>query len=340
VFGQWLQTYELNDGLVVSVLAALHENFADYRVYQIDDADLLVVASPAGPLPRPDWSVTRFPGVRESLCRFRPLTDAALDRTLILDRGGLAPLLARGALANSDFYPVLDLGAESARFLQGSAVGVANLGTGLTDYLSDPALARFAFDTTTAGLLVPSPPVKAMHLAAQVLRSGPDSAWAAETGAPERYLLAQWTQALAGGHSPANWRGWTTDFWALVRALHGGGAPSDTSFFARARAYAGRAVAPQPVRAAIGFGEAITRRDFAAAAGPAETLLGESRAGREWVPADDLLDGAVRAFLAAGRADRARAAYDQLRPLSTRGVADLRLALLNSYIDRAGEKAR
>jgi len=340
VFGQWLQTYELNDGLVVSVLAALHENFADYRVFQIDDADLLVVASPTGVLPRPDWSVIQFPAVQKDLCRFRPLTSAALDRTLILDRGGLAPLLARGAPANSDFYPVLDLSAESARFLQGSAAGVANLGTGVTDYLADPGVARAGFDTATASALALSPTVRAMQLAANVRRSGSDSAWTGAVGAAERYLLERWTQALAGDHPPANWRGWTTDFWVLVRALHGGGAPSDTAFFARARAYAGRAGAPAPVHAAIGFGEAITRRDFAAAEQPAEILLGESRAGRVWVPADDFLDGAVRAFLAAGRADRARGAYDHLRALSSRAAGDLRLALLNSYIEGAGQKAR
>jgi spermidine synthase len=45
VFGQWLHVYELDDGLVLSVLAALHQNFASYEVYQVSHGDLLIVAS-------------------------------------------------------------------------------------------------------------------------------------------------------------------------------------------------------------------------------------------------------------------------------------------------------
>ena len=140
VFGQWLHTYELTDGLVESVLAALHQNFADYRIYLINRGDMLVVASADGPLRRPDWSVVRLPMVRQDLCRFLPMADAALERTLLVDRKGLAPLFAGDARANSDFYPVLDLGAERARFLQQSAAGLANLGNGVIDFLGDPSL--------------------------------------------------------------------------------------------------------------------------------------------------------------------------------------------------------
>jgi predicted membrane-bound spermidine synthase len=337
VFGQWLHTYELSDGLVLSVLAALHENFADYRVFLINGGDLLVVGSPDRPLPRPDWSVARLPLIRSDLCRFLPMSDAALQRTVVLDRGGLAPLLQRGVRPNSDFYPVLDLGAEAARFLQQSAVGVANLGTGLTDYVADPALRATDFDTATTSVLLPAPRVKAMLLAAQVRQAATDSGWSDAPGAAERYLQRVWARQTAGDGAGVNWRGWTTDFWSVRKALHGGGAPADTAFFSKARAFAERVAAPWPVRSAVAFGEAFARRDYAAAAVPAELLLQEARMGHFWIPPDDLLDGAVRALLAAGRQDDARAAYDLVRTYSTRVSGDLRLILLNSYIEGARE---
>jgi len=339
VFGQWLHTYELTDGLVESVLAALHQNFADYRIYLINGGDMLVVASADGPLRPPDWSVARFPMVRQDLCRFLPMTDAALERALIIDRKGLAPLFAREVRANSDFYPVLDLGAERSRFMQQTATGLANLGNGVADYLGDPSLRPADFDTASSSVLTPVPGVKGMLLAAQVRRISADSGWSEAPGSAERYLYATWTLQSASSLAPANWRGWTADFWSIRRALHGGGAPADTGFFARARHFTERTGAPAPSRAAIALGEVLAGRNLAGGAGSIDLLLAEARAGRIWIPSDDLLDAAVRIELAAGHPDRARAAYNLMRPYSTRGEGDIRLALLNAYIDGATSPA-
>ncbi|HLB55101.1 MAG TPA: fused MFS/spermidine synthase, partial [Gemmatimonadales bacterium] len=337
VFGQWLHTYELSDRLVLTVLAALHENFADYRVYLITGGDLLVVAS-GERLLAPAWSVTRLPAVHRDLCRFLPMTDAALDRMAVADRAGLEPLFAQAGRANSDFYPVLDLGAESARFLQQSAVGLASLGSGVVDYLGDGSLKPTTFDTATTSILLAAPRVKGMLLAAQTRQEGADSGWSELPGSAERYLLRVWTRQTAGDSSPGNWRGWTTDFWTVRRALHGGGAPADNGFFAKARAFASRAKAPDAVRAAVWFGEALARGELAGAAPPALILLDEARAKRFWIPPDDLLDGSVRALLAAGQPGRAREAFDLVRPYSTRASGDLRLLLLTASIEEARDE--
>ena len=45
---QWLQTYEFNDRLLGSILAALGENFADYEIYEMNGVDLIVVAVAEG----------------------------------------------------------------------------------------------------------------------------------------------------------------------------------------------------------------------------------------------------------------------------------------------------
>jgi hypothetical protein len=335
LFGQWLHTYELTDGLVLSVLAALHQNFADYRIFLINGGDLLVVANPGGPLPRPDWGVTRLPEVARDLCRFLPLSDAALERTLVLDRAGLLPLLARGVAPNSDFYPVLDLGAEPARFLQRSAAGVAGLGSGPVGFVADSALWPASFDGGTASALLPAPGVRALVLAGELRRPAIDTGWSDALGASERWLRRVWTRQSIGDGAGINWRGWTNDFWTLRRALHGGGAPPDTAFLGLAQSFVRLAGGPAGAAAAVELGAVLAHRRFPDGVAAVERLLAEVRGGRQWVPPDDLLDGSVRVLLAAGRPDAAREAYDLLRPYSTRTPGDLRLALLDATIDAA-----
>ena len=122
VFGQWLHTYELDDGLVLSVLAGIHQNFRSYNVFMVAGGDLLVVATNRPQLAAPDWSVTGLPEVQRDLCRFRPLTADALDNLRLIGRRELAPLLD-DYQPNSDYYPVLDLGAELRRFRRDRAGG-------------------------------------------------------------------------------------------------------------------------------------------------------------------------------------------------------------------------
>jgi hypothetical protein len=334
VFGQWLHTYELSDPLVVSVLAALHQNFADYRIFLISGGDVLVVATAEPHLPRPDWSVVQLPVVRQDLCRFLPMTPDALDRMVVADRFSLAPLFARSSRANSDFYPVLDLGAEEARFVQKAAVGLANLGNGVVDYL-EPALAPSGFDTETTSGVFSAPRVKAMLLAAELRQPVVDSGWSERPGAGERYLLRSWTRQSGTDSPPSNWRSWVADFWTIRRALHGGGAPPDSGFFGRADAVLTRYDAPPGARAAVALGEALARRQPAEGVAAATVLVEEARARRFWIPVDDLIDGAVRILLTTGRAEAARKAYLTLRPYSTRAPDDLRLLLLDASIQEA-----
>jgi hypothetical protein len=253
---------------------------------------------------------------------------------VVADRFSLAPLFARAARSNSDFYPVLDLGAEEARFVQKAAVGIANLGNGVVDYL-EPGLASPVFDTATTSGVFSAPRVKAALLAAELRQPVVDSGWTDQPGAGERYLLRSWTRQTGTDEPPANWRNWTADFWTLRRALHGGGAPPDTAFFDRARAFLTRFDAPAGARAAVGFGEALARRRLVEGVASAALLVDEARAKRFWVPVDDLLDGAVRILLSSGRAEAARKAYLTLRPYSTRAPDDLRLLLVDASIQDA-----
>ncbi len=337
VFGQWLHTYEMNDGLVVGVLAGLHEAFADYRVYLINNADLLIVASADRPLRPADWSVVDLPAMDEDLCRFAALPAAALARLAILDRAQAEPLLSSGIRPNSDFYPALDLGAERARFLGESATGTAALGGSIVPLVTaDPARTEGEWVETAVDRIAMVRAWQIATLLRRELRAPTDSGWTeGGIGNAEREQVRGWAARAASERPPASWRGWAGEFWSAYRSLHGGGLDPDSAFFTMAGAYTARFDAPAPVRAVIGLAGALARRDPAGTAGPARVLLAEARAGRFWVPVDDLLDGTGFMLAALGRAEEAQRAYETLVPSSTRRSTDLRLLLLNAHIQRA-----
>jgi hypothetical protein len=101
--------------------------------------------------------------------------------------------------------------------------------------------------------------------------------------------------------------------------------------------HARRLSAPRPVLEAIAFGRALAEGDTGTASASARVLLAEARAGRIWLPADDLLDGAVPALTAEGHDEEAREGYETLISFSTRPATDFRLILLNAYVQRARE---
>src|SRR5690606_23308904 len=45
VLGQWMHGYELSDELLLSVLAAVDREFADYRIYRVGNRDWLILAA-------------------------------------------------------------------------------------------------------------------------------------------------------------------------------------------------------------------------------------------------------------------------------------------------------
>ena len=116
-----------------------------------------------------------------------------------------------------------------------------------------------------------------MLLAAELRHTVVDSGFADRPGTGERYLLRSWTRQTGTDSPPANWRNWVADFWTLRKALHGGGAPPDTAFFALAGSFLTRFNAPAGARAAVALGEALTRRRAADGVASAQVLVDEAR---------------------------------------------------------------
>jgi hypothetical protein len=167
------------------------------------------------------------------------------------------------------------------------------------------------------------------------LRERTDRAWTMGTGNTEHYLMRAWATQTTSGQVPGSWRGWTNDFWSVFRSMHASPLPPDSLFFSLAEGHARRLAAPRPVLESIGLAHALARHDRQAASASARVLLAEAHAGRLWLPADDLLDGAVLSLVMEGHAKEAGEAYATLVASSARPATDLRLILINAYIEQA-----
>jgi spermidine synthase len=349
VFGQWLHLYEIDDGLVASVLAAVHKNFPSYEVFFTSSVDLLIVASAEDRLPAADWSVIQFEGIQRDLRPFRTISAATLESTRLTSRRALAPLLEDSIPVNSDFYPLLDLAAERARFTRKQADGFVGLG-----------LDRFPLGLVLRGQPVPfgdetEPAVRIRRTEllalGAALRAGvipADTGPAATATGADALRRARHDKAAIGlqiatKSAPANWELWLADVLAIDDALHNGTAGvADTLWYAQLRSYLTAADAPERAQRMVAFLEAVRAWDWPTVITQGERLI-ELGAERPLapVPADLLRDALVVAHLTTGDAAAARRVFDLLAGRTGRPVGDLRTRLLQSWISAAeGESPR
>jgi hypothetical protein len=125
---QWLQTYEFNDRLLGSILAALGENFADYQIFEMNGVDLIVIAvaegavPPLGPLP-----------VKEAafMGQLRRLGITRIEEIAALKVGGKQSItrlfMPLAGPVNSDYRPFVQLEAPRARFHGSIATAIPGL---------------------------------------------------------------------------------------------------------------------------------------------------------------------------------------------------------------------
>ena len=114
---QWVQLYEFNNDLSLSVLKALTREFSDYAIYNTDNTNILIVAKRSGRLPEPSFDrLFNGPLVAE-LARvgLKGPDDIRIRKTG--SKAIIEPLLAETHVPiNSDFFPFLDLNAGKARY--------------------------------------------------------------------------------------------------------------------------------------------------------------------------------------------------------------------------------
>jgi hypothetical protein len=125
---QWLQTYEFNDRLLGSILAALGENFSDYEMYEMNGVDLIVVAVAEGRVPRPGPLPVKETGFMDQLKRLGITRAEEISALSVGTKRDIAPLFAPlAAPVNSDHRPFVQLEAPRARFHGSLATAIPGL---------------------------------------------------------------------------------------------------------------------------------------------------------------------------------------------------------------------
>jgi predicted membrane-bound spermidine synthase len=123
LFVQWIQLYEFNDQLLLSILKALDENFDDYVIYSTDSSNALIVSKKTGQLKRPVWDRLFSSGLGTELKKQHINSQNDLIARRIADKANFQSIFARSAaVANSDYFPFVDLNAGEARFKYSSSV--------------------------------------------------------------------------------------------------------------------------------------------------------------------------------------------------------------------------
>jgi spermidine synthase len=122
VFVQWVQIYETDLGVVASIVKALAPHFGAYRIYNLNDADILIVATRGAAFDPPDERRLQWPGLRAELDRIGVQSVADLQVRQIGDQHSLGRFLQSLPVPpNSDFFPFVDLHSAGLRFMNSSA---------------------------------------------------------------------------------------------------------------------------------------------------------------------------------------------------------------------------
>ncbi|MDA1080363.1 MAG: spermidine synthase [Gemmatimonadetes bacterium] len=334
VFGQWLHLYEIDDALVFSVIEAVHKNFASYEIFLTADVDILIVASNMPTLPAPDWSVYSLPDVQHDLRRFITLTPAAVEGTRLATREVLAPLIEDGSGANSDFYPLLDIATEQARYEKRFASGFAGLGDSRFDLAALLASRRIdPVNDPLAPLGIERVRARAISAA---LRLGRGPFVAADDRVRWRAAAARkqtLNDRMAMNHPPVDW----PEFIGLVQQVdkdtHGGTMGwADESFYQPVLQFLKTQRAPDDAVSAVRFMRAISGYNWIAAAADIDPVLFAIENSLNWIDPDTFRDGAVVALLKTGQNTKARTVFNRLGAYIGRDVDDIRVRMLGAAV--------
>jgi predicted membrane-bound spermidine synthase len=344
VFGQWLHLYEINDWLVLTVLAALHQNFASYDMFLTSGGDMLIVASNSPLLPRPDWSVFDYPLIADDLRHAREFTPRSLEASRLASRAGLVPLLDTWQYPNSDYYPLLDLGTERSRFKAQIAGGFSSLGSARFSIVAPFLGARSEFSNEMTPPVPNIPRSRHLSIGASIralIHSQPLDSALDDRTQTALYRYWRFQNTIDADRAPTDWRSWVADAAAVEQDVHGGTAGVvDEEFYTQVRRFLDRHSAPPEARAVFDFLYGMAIWDFQAASTASEVLLKPAVDRKDWLDVDVLRDGAVVAKLRTGDAAGARRVMGALAARSDRGPEDMRSRLLESYLRAASAEER
>jgi hypothetical protein len=312
-------------------------------VYLTSNDDMLIVASNLPELPAPDWRIVSSPGLQADLAGVVPLTPHSLGATYLINRRELAPLLDHFGVANSDYRPVLDLGAERARFKRETALGFGTLRVERFDPVATLFGERRTFDDAPRTTVPEIWQLHALTVGAALrnpwLVAAPDTAGGKDVrDARQRHWELYST--LASGAPPPDWKRWTTSALDVERYIHAGTAGvTDESYYALLALYMARTHAPDRARQSIAMRHALASWDFKAASALADSLAPAALTYDAWMSADEIREGGMIAKLKLGDPLAARRFWVSLSHAASRPAESIRSLLLDAYLIDAYKKA-
>jgi hypothetical protein len=237
---------------------------------------------------------------------------------------------------NSDYYPVVDLGAEKTRFTKTSAAGFLGLASERFDLISLLTERRLPIvDAPNAPMEMPRVLAQAFSARMRSARAGaiPDTSGARGGQVGGAVWEVQTLDAiLSGKAAPKNWHTFARSVVNVDQYLHSGAAGVvDEGFYAKVRAYLATQAPPEGATAVVDFLHGLGTYNFAEAARATTILDHERIADRPWIPAQLLRDGGAAARLKTGDVAGAEELLYALTPMMPHGREDLRTLLLESY---------
>jgi hypothetical protein len=298
VFGQWLHLYELSDGLVTSVMAAIDRVFPFYEVFFTSNSDILIVAS-LDSLRAPRWDVIQHPGIAADMRHVVPMRAESFEALRLGGREVLHPLVLGHGSPNSDFFPALDLGAERMRFMRESAEGYESLTQGRFDVVAALTGRRAGFGTLTVPATpeIDRPAALALGARLRAIRAmSPDVIASMPRDDAMRgamYRVDALERVMSAPRPPADWHEFMRAVVDVDRDVHGGTAGVvDSALFTRLRSFVTRGGAPAEARAGVDFLDGIGSWNWPLAATAAKTLIASTDTV-EWIPDVLLRNGAA-----------------------------------------------
>jgi spermidine synthase len=344
VFGQWLHLYEIDDGLVLGVIKALHKNFKSYQIFLTAESDVLIVASNNDALPTPDWSVFQLPMIKKDLAHFRSISPGVLESLRLLSRDVMVPLAGDAQGANSDFYPTLDLLTERTRYMKVVAKGFYEMSSTRYDISAALMGRRILPIDAEKNPSLDIARVNSLALGARIRSNeAPDRDVADEYDkdfreATERGQLLR--DQIAVAHPPADWPMFMKRAFTVENDRHAGTMGwTDEAWYASVSHFLEQQHAPAEAQAAFRFMHAAASYDWKHAVVEIDALRKAREGGISWMNDDLFRDAATIALLHTGDSEKARAVFNQMASFALRKPNDLRIGLLGAHLEAAEKKA-
>lgn len=258
VLGQWLHGYELSDELMMSVLAAIDQEFEDYLIVRIGTLDWIILSSPEGEIPPLAEEVMSWPGLQDSFELLGIHDMGQIDALVVANRRLLHPFISTRQ-PNRDVRPLLDTGAEKARFMRSEAQFLHALRFAPGPVMS--VLGGFEarrYPPGGIGDLRDPHILEEPEEAALLIRSFEDEDLRVPRGL-RGVLMPIWKQHHATG--PGDWDHWLVATYEVFEAVSPHVDVASSPWWALVLATASRPDAPEVVKRSVEIMDALARRE-------------------------------------------------------------------------------